>query len=621
METIKSYARFINVIKLLFLQKPKNKYNFSLGIIKIVIIFFAGVYVIGNFVPYYEGVDAYLYGLGAIEMVNGSYEYSNEFLQSTALDNIFATGAYIKTSHGTLIPDGSFGIFTLSALSYLLGGYYGLFYLGPISTILFLIISERIVTKLFGGFVGFVALIFLSTDVRVLNVGSNLLTDSIFSLLLILGSFFLIKFLKERNDHWIIICSSFLTAATFFRYNGIIFLPIEILLVSGYLLFQYTKTRKKDVEITGSSILDFNLIKSFSKIKNILKITLYILGPWSIFFIFLLSFNMYFFDEPFTTYFEQKSGAETGNLISSTLIFDSERFESIKEYSAELVPDSIFYLLRMISFGSVLLNQYLYSIISFSFLFSALFISLYFKINRIEIIVFIGFILGLLLFYSSNQLVSLTGVTGRYMIPVLPFSFGILGYLMYRAWKINYQKISIKNLQIFSKSWKGFLIIIFVSFFLTSIYYSKSVDSIIVKQNFELKNPDEFAARYPLDKEGLTEKSIIVSRDSKKIRDYQAISFNPFSGYNYKTKLWSGGNPSEIPITMMHELLGKGYELYVFKIKYHKDDPSYYKYLEEEHDLILIEYSKTFCKLILVDTDKEMNSDYQKCLKIPIPLN
>jgi len=65
---------------------------------------------------------------------------------------------------------------------------------------------------------------------------------------------------------------------------------------------------------------------------------------------------------------------------------------------------------------------------------------------------------------------------------------------------------------------------------------------------------------------------------------------------------------------MMHELLGKGYELYVFKIKYHKDDPSYYKYLEEEHDLILKENSKTFCKLIeggkVNETDKEpMQSD------------
>jgi len=591
-----------------------NKKIFLLGG-KLFIIILTSYYLLGNFLPFYEGVDAYLYGLGAIDMVNGSYEYSNEFLQSTDLDNIFATGAYVKTSHGTLIPDGSFGIFSLSALSYLLGGYYGLFYLGPISTILFLIISERIVTKLFGGFVGFIALIFLSTDVRVLNVGSNLLTDSIFSLLLILGSFFLIKFLKERNDHWIILCSSFLTAATFFRYNGAIFFPIEIILVSGYFLFQYIKTRKKDDEITDSSNIDLNLIKPFSKIKikKIFKITLFLLGPWSIFFIFLLSFNMYFFDEPFTTYLEQKRGIETGNLISSTLIFDSERFESIKEYSAELVPDRTFQLIKMISFGSVLLNQYLYSIISFSFLFSVLFISLYFKINRTEIIVFIGFILGLLLFYSANQLVSLTGVTGRYMIPVLPFSFGILGYLMYRAWKIKFQKISIKNLQIFSKSWKGFLIIIFVLFFLTSIYYSKSVDSIFIKQNFEFKNPEEFASRYPLDKEGLTEKSIIVSRDSKKIRDYQAISFNPFSEYDYKTKLWSGEKPNEIPITMMHELLDKGYELYVFKILYPRDDPSYYKYLEEEHNLILKDHSKTFCKLLLdekeTETFKEQSSD------------
>jgi len=484
-----------------FIQKSKNVKFFSLGTIKIIIIILASVYLIGSFATYYEGKDAFLYGSGGIDIIQGSYEYTNEILQKTDFDYIFAAGPYVETKHDTLIPDGSFGMLPLAGFSYLLGGYYGLFYLGPITTILFLIISERVVTKLFGGFAGLAVLIFLSTDKTLLNVGSQLLTDSVFSLLLILGCFFLIKFLKEKTNTSILFCSSFLAAATFFRYAGAIFLLIEILLISGYFLFEYIKTRKKNVEISDSSNLDLNLTNVFSKIKikKILKISLYILGPWSIFFIFLFSFNIYFFGEPFTTYFEQRQGAETGNIILSSLTFDSERFESIKSYSVSYAPDRTYFLVRMISLGEVLLNQYSLSIISFTYLFSALLISIYFKINRTEIIVFIVFILSLLSFYSSNSLVSLTGITGRYMIPALPLSFGIIGYLMYRAWKIDYQRIPIKYFQIFSKSWKGFLIIIFALFFLSTLYYSQSIDSLLIKQNFEFKNPQNFADRYPLD--------------------------------------------------------------------------------------------------------------------------
>jgi len=124
-------------------------------------------------VPYYEGKDAYLYATGAISLVEGSYEYTNEILQKTDFDYTLSTGPYIKTKHNTIIPNGAFGIFALSSFSYLLGGYYGLFYLGPITAILFLIISERVITKLFGGFAGLVALIFLSTDKTLLNIGSR----------------------------------------------------------------------------------------------------------------------------------------------------------------------------------------------------------------------------------------------------------------------------------------------------------------------------------------------------------------------------------------------------------------------------------------------------------------
>lgn len=45
-----------------------------------------------------------------------------------------------------------------------------------------------------------------------------------------------------------------------------------------------------------------------------------------------------------------------------------------------------------------------------------------------------------------------------------------------------------------------------------------------------------------------------------------------------------------------------------------RGDPSYYKYLETEHGLILKDYSKTFCKLIRIENasgenNKQIQSD------------
>ena len=587
-----------------FIQKYKNKKIFLLGIIKIAIIILTSVYLIGSFIPFYSGEDPYLYGLRGVDIAEGSYEYTNKFLQEELPG--FIPNQHVNTIYNTIIPIGAVGIYGLSAFSYLLGGYYALFYLGPIIAVLFLIISERVVTKLFGGFAGLIALIFLSTDTMLLDVGQQLLTGNIFGLLLILGCFFLIKFLHEKKEFSILLCSVFLAAATFFRYNGVIFLPIEILIVASYFLFQYIKIRKKDVEVKSPSNL--NLIKLLSKIeiKKFLKTSLYILGPWFIFFVFLFNFNSYYFGEPFTTYWEQKTNIETENVISSYFLFDSERFESINKYSSKFLPDQTNFLVKTFSFNLVSLDKFLISVISFSLLFSALFISLYFKINRKEIIVFIIFILGLLFFYSSQSVISITSSPERYILPILPLFFGILGYLLYTAWKINYQRITSKHYQIISKSWKGILIVIIVVFISSSLYYSKPVDSLIIKQNFEFKNPQDFADRYPLDKEGLTEKSVVLSLVGKYVVEYDVITFNPFKGYSHKIDTWKSEELKQESINLMKKMLDDGYELYVLKYK-HFGDHSYYKYLEFEHGLILKEHSKTFCKLIRIEVSNEEN--------------
>ena len=44
----------------------------------------------------------------------------------------FVPNQWVKTIQNTAIPIGSFGIYGISSIAFLLGGYYGLFFLGPI---------------------------------------------------------------------------------------------------------------------------------------------------------------------------------------------------------------------------------------------------------------------------------------------------------------------------------------------------------------------------------------------------------------------------------------------------------------------------------------------------------
>ena len=86
-----------------------------------------------------------------------------------------------------------------------------------------------------------------------------------------------------------------------------------------------------------------------------------------------------------------------------------------------------------------------------------------------------------------------------------------------------------------------------------------------------------------------------------------AIPFYPFIAYSEKTQLWSDNETKAQSIKVMNELLDDGYDLYVFKNK-NLGDPSYYRYLEDEHGLILKEHSKTFCKLLRIENASDVNS-------------
>ena len=272
-----------------------------IGIIKIAFIIFVSFSLFTNIIPFYKGGggDDYVYAIVGIDLANGSYGYTNDLWSETGRIE-FVPQHWKETNQDVLVPVSSPGIIATSAFSYLIGGYYGLFYLGPIFGILFLIISERVATKLFGSFVGLITLVLLGSDLTIFKVGIQLLTDNIFALFFILGIFFLIKFLHEKKEKLILISSVFFVTSAFFRFNGLIFLPLEVLLVIGYFVFQNIFISRQ--ELTSNKILRMITLLKINR-KRILKISALMLLPWVVVLLFIFSFNDYYFGDPLITYY------------------------------------------------------------------------------------------------------------------------------------------------------------------------------------------------------------------------------------------------------------------------------------------------------------------------------
>jgi len=245
------------------------------------------------------------------------------------------------------VPFVSSGMVGISALIYLLGGYYGLFYLGPIFTILLLITSERVATKWFGSFVGLLTLVFVSASSVIYFWGSILMTESIFSVFFLLGCFYLIKFFHEKSERLILLSTVFFVASASFRYVGMSIFPIEILLILGFFIAQRFRVTKNEL-ISSNKSSNINLIfiikhifSNFNR-KKILKISIIVILPWLVYFSFWFNYNSYYYGEPFTNFYDQWDRYSTEvSLLSSLFTFDSERFEAMKFYLISTLPDEI----------------------------------------------------------------------------------------------------------------------------------------------------------------------------------------------------------------------------------------------------------------------------------------
>ncbi len=572
---------------------------------KITIIGFVSLWLIGNFLPFFNGADSKLYGVSAIDLANGEFGFTNELLQQTGKWQ-FIPGQSVKTIYNTAIPIGGFGIYGLSAVAYSVAGLNGLFYLGPVMSIILLISSERIATNLFGRGAGLATLLLIATDFAILNGGIRLLTDNIFALFFVLGCFFLIKFLRNKKNLYIFLCSSFFSICALFRLTGVISFPIELSLIIGYIIITGVIFRK-------NKFIEKKILKNLKQIiftKNfVIKSSLFII-PWILFFIFLFSFNTYFFGDPFTTYNDvspyEKKLKESSRL--SFFTFDQDRFEWIKFYLTGFIPDEILQKVQHISSDDHSWNFKLNWMggISLLIFVSGLVIAVKEKTNRSDIIILILFALSFPLIYSLDTLhdneyfeTDPSFKTGeRYMIPSYIMLSLIFGFIIQKIWDICFKNNSTFSLKK-SLAFKSIFIVIFFTFFLFSFYDSLPGISLST-QHLLLKNPNQerFINWIPTDLKELPSDSIVLGTKIRRAIEGDVILFNA----NYGIGDWKNRTNTPLEsIEILKDAMNSGYDVYTFTQKKHRVEGPYFQYLMNEHDFVFTQVSKTFCKLELIN--------------------
>ena len=97
-----------------------KRYDLLIDLTKIAIIIISGIYLFGNFTPFYEANDAFLYGIESINLSKGIYSISNELLSETGRWEFVGENWRI-TVQGDSIPIAGIGTPILGAFFYLVG--------------------------------------------------------------------------------------------------------------------------------------------------------------------------------------------------------------------------------------------------------------------------------------------------------------------------------------------------------------------------------------------------------------------------------------------------------------------------------------------------------------------
>jgi len=579
------------LLKLLGLEESKSA--FAINLTKIFVIMALSILFIGFFLPYFEGADDYLYGVQGIRLSNGLWEYNNELLQKTGSWE-FVPQAWVKTVHGTAVPLTSVGMPIIAMVAYSIGGQYGLFYLGPIIGITFFIVTERVTTKLFGRFAALLTLLFLAFNLNIIYSSITLLNNIVFTLFFVLGCFYLINFLKNEKAGYALLCSTFFVISTFIRINGIVFFPLEFLVIGAYFTINNLEKLKSNHSHGQKSIL-FYTRSFFSRIKiKTFKVSILLAIPWIIFFLFWFSYNDYYFGDPLTDYRSARILGISGE-TDNYLTFNENQIGSFMGFFKSVLPFP-FAATNLPDAHDTILGKYWLGILTPVILASVLIITFRSKDKRIEAVVFTFFILGALSFFafaSNADDILERGVAKRYVIPAFTIFAMLIGFLISQIFSGKLLKISSSlSRRSIKLPLVIFIVIVMMAFYLSSDILGEKVEKL------KFKNPQELAARFPLDVEGLNSSSVLITGRGADSIEYGVIPFSKVYGLTLKES-----------VPLLKQIVTEGYDVYTLKNGSRIADKETFRELVEHHDMILKDYSKSFCKLSLVEDSNDKSTD------------
>ncbi len=562
-------------MKKLIQDNKHNKLEKNLvKITKIVIIVFISFSVLGQFVPFFEGSNSYFYGIASILFVDEGLTVTNPFLEKYET-NEFLIENWLRTNENEMTPMSGNGLIALGGIAYFFGGYFALYYLSPILFIILLIVSERIATKLFGKYAGLITLIILSASNLLFRNSIQLHTESLFCLLFILGTYFLIKFGRTNQTYLVLIASTMFAFSSTVRLTGIILLPIEFFILSIF------------------------IINNRSKNKKIISL-IFAVVPWVIFLLVFAYGNILTTGEPFVVYGTLNEGYtrffESSPL--SLIAFEETDFENAKQYSKYLLPYIFVGAFNSIdnNFENILGEHWIglipIIIISLIFIFSYKSRS-----KKLEVFVITLFILGIIWIYGSitSEELGELGVPGRYVLPGFVLSSMLFGYAIEQIFsKIRKRKgTKIKLLQ---------LTLVSSLFVIVMISYNFSPAIAMFDQENYFKNPFDYEREFPLNDEKILEDSIIVTPVGARSQEYNLASF----------RLITINHTSINSINLLQDIIKEKDNVYAFKIPFNNGEKNMIQNLIDNHEFILEEFSETFCKMKLKSEQKSISDE--KCL-------
>lgn len=587
---------------------------------KIIVISFIFLFLIGNFTPYFEGKDAKIYGNVAINLAEGKYSITNEFLQKTGMWEFMPTG-YVKTIDNEAVPGISIGLPLIASLAFLIGGENGLFFLNPILTTLLLIVSERISSKFFGKYVGFLVLLMIATNIILVSHGQELLGESIFSILLILGVFYLISFMRFEKPSHLFFASSIFAFATLIRINGLIFFPIEIIILSSLVLWKIIQNRKQYSQTSENQVLSFkdriNLKKLFFKIS-------FLLIPWLIFLVFWFSYNDYYFGDPlndYTSVFPPVESDLTPNDSKYSIFsFDTERFNLSKGYSKFLLPSIFLYLEnppQNYFTENSLLNpffeslRYLFAnqnlgLLSFFVIIISLIISFKRKTKQAEILVFSFFSLGFVWFYSASFFqLQINYLPGRWIIPVFPLFSMMIGFVIQQIWFSNNLRKPSQKIRI----WRIIIIVFLILFFVAS--FANSYVQLFQEKIFNFNYP-VLSKNFD---DGIS-KGVLLTSESFSTYNTNLIPLYPHYNQNGE-QITSKTEFPERARSTLQNLLEENYPIYILKKEISDKNKPFLENLVYSNEYEITEFNEKICMVKKIDVlNKNLILVDPKCLNV-----